>query len=387
MDLIYQKSEVTTVALGADPTYGLPGVGERPRLGQECLQLGNYLLISSLVDPRYYIDASTWTDRGWTYQEALLSRRRLVFTDEQVYYECYSMHCCEALDFHLRIMHTQSLQMFKKPFCAGENYRAVPERGGHPSDILNGILGILRAYEKSIHRVRHFFGIPLLPPPVGMTCQISRKESSPWNSQMGFALGLCWDLEDQNHSPSYRRPGFPSWSWTGWSGIINWKYTDKNTVWVDAGFQVRFELLDGQMMEWPTFHASYDALDDYRAVSQYIIISAWTTRIKLLGYGQPNTHDVNDIFCLSRFELEDGGYITWLFSAATKEELSSDKEYLGIHLIDYEPATDRTAPIFRGPALLVVSKVEERMERVGFGWVTHFKCSKYSVDGVWEYGG
>jgi hypothetical protein len=34
MDLIYQNSEITIVALGKDPTYGLPGVGERLRVAQ-----------------------------------------------------------------------------------------------------------------------------------------------------------------------------------------------------------------------------------------------------------------------------------------------------------------------------------------------------------------
>ncbi|PMD31985.1 HET-domain-containing protein, partial [Hyaloscypha variabilis F] len=179
MDLIYQNSEVTIVALGEDPTYGLPGVRERRRLVQGCVQAGRQLLVSSLMDPRYHIQSSTWSNRGWTYQEALLSRRRLVFTDEQVYYECYGMYCCEALDLPLRRMHTQSLQVFKKPFCDGDNIGQFPRGVGsspwevlsrieeysaksltNPSDILNGILGIIRAYERRTDGIRHLFGVP-----------------------------------------------------------------------------------------------------------------------------------------------------------------------------------------------------------------------------------
>jgi hypothetical protein len=414
MDLIYQNSEVTIVALGEDPTYGLPGAGERLRVAQGYAQVGRHLLISSLMDPRYHIDGSTWTDRGWTYQEALLSRRRLVFTDEQVYYECYGMHCCEALDFPLRSMHTKSLQMFKKPFCDGNNIGQFPRGVGsspwevlsrieeysmkfltNPSDILNGILGILRAYEHSIHGVRHLFGVPILPQPVGMKRQIDGKgESSLWNSPMGFALGLCWDLKDRNiweppwsrnPAPSCRRPGFPSWSWTGWFGTINWEHTDKGTIWIDAGFQVKLELCDGQVMEWPDFHASYNTLNDCTAISQYIIISAWTTRVQFLEYTQLDRHDANSIFCRARVELEDGGHLLWVFPATTKEKFSPNKEYLGIHLIDHEPNLHGKQILFRGPALLVVSKVEDRMERVGFGWVTHSNYKMYSADGVWEH--
>ena len=217
MDLIYQNSEITIVALGKTPKYELPGVGQRQRVAQHHVQIGKKLLISSPIDPRYYIDSSGWSQRGWTYQEALLSRRRLVFTDEQVYYECYSMHCCEALDFPIRSMHTQSLQVFKKPFRAGNNIGQFPRGVGstpwevltrieeyseksltNPSDILNGILGILRAFEHRIHGFHHVFGVPILPPPIGMKSQIDGKgNSSLWNSQMGFALGLCWELKDQ----------------------------------------------------------------------------------------------------------------------------------------------------------------------------------------------
>jgi hypothetical protein len=232
-----------------------------------------------------------------------------------------------------------------------------------------------------------------------MKRQIERKgESSLWNSSMGFALGLCWDLKDKitwedpwnrNPAPSFRRPGFPSWSWTGWFGTINWEYADKNTVWIDAGFQVKVELCDGQVMDWPTFQASYNTLSDSTAISQYIIISAWTTRVKFLKHAQLwRRRDANSNFCLARVELEDGGHLLWEFPTTTKEKFSPDKEYLGIHLIDYEPDSTHLHSkriYFRGPALLIVSKVKDRMERVGFGWVTHSNYKMYNADGVWEY--
>jgi hypothetical protein len=323
------------------------------------------------------------------------------------------MHCCEALDFPLRSLHTKSLQVFKKPFCDGNNIGQFPRGVGrspwdvlhrieeystksltNPSDILNGFLGILRAYEHSIHEVRHLFGVPILPQPVGMKRQIDRKEVSPlWNSPMGIALGLCWILKDRyiwkeywlrNPASSCRRPGFPSWSWTGWFGTINWEHTDKDGAWIDAGSKVKFALCDGQVMEWPTFHASYSTLSDYTDISQYIIISAWTTRVQFLEYTQLNPHDAKSTFCRARVELEDGGHLLWNFPATTKEKFSPDEEYLGIHLIDHEPDLHSKQIYVHGSALLVVSKVEDRMERVGFGWVTDSNYEMYSADGVWE---
>jgi hypothetical protein len=152
---------------------------------------------------------------------------------------------------------------------------------------------------------------------------------------------------------------------------------------------VKVELCDGQVMGWPTFHASYNTLSDYTAISQYIIISAWTTRVQFLEHAQLlDEPDANSNFCLARVELEDGGHLLWNFPVTTKEKFSPDKEYLGIHLIDYEPDSEHLHSkriYFRGPALLVVSQVEDRMERVGFGWVTHSQYKMYNADDVWEY--
>jgi hypothetical protein len=45
-------------------------------------------------DPREFIELSKWSTGAWTYQEALLSRTLLDFTDQQVYYERHGMYCC-----------------------------------------------------------------------------------------------------------------------------------------------------------------------------------------------------------------------------------------------------------------------------------------------------
>ena len=135
-------------------------------------------------------------------------------------------------------------------------------------------------------------------------------------------------------------------------------------------------------MDWPTLQASFDILSDYTAISHCIIISAWTTRLQFLAC-IPEDEGFAD--SQARVELEDGGYLLWEFDATTKEEFPPHKEYLGIHLIDHEPELDSKRALFRGPALLVVSKVEGRMERVRFGWVTHYKYKLHSADGVWEH--
>jgi hypothetical protein len=62
---------------------------------------GKTILISVLQEPRITIRNSEWATRGWTYQEGVLSNRRLVFTEQQVYWECRGMAVNEMVDFPL----------------------------------------------------------------------------------------------------------------------------------------------------------------------------------------------------------------------------------------------------------------------------------------------
>ena len=66
-------------------------------------------LVSTLRDPRISILNSVWWTRGWMYQEGIISRCRLVFTEEQVYWECDGMVTHESLHLPLRMLHTKTL--------------------------------------------------------------------------------------------------------------------------------------------------------------------------------------------------------------------------------------------------------------------------------------
>jgi hypothetical protein len=135
MDVVYKNAEITIVAAaGEGPDYGLPGVGNRPRVPQPTIQVKNHLLLSSLPDPCYEIRTSKWMKRAWTYQEGLLSRRLLIFTDDQVYFECRGMHCCEVIDAPLESLHVRNLEEFKPQNMLG----IFPKNrlGDHFEDIL-----------------------------------------------------------------------------------------------------------------------------------------------------------------------------------------------------------------------------------------------------------
>ncbi|PSN63699.1 HET-domain-containing protein, partial [Corynespora cassiicola Philippines] len=89
MDRIYADAIVTIVAAaGEDPHYGLPGVSRTHRHPQPSAVIGKQQLVSSLRSPRDVIMSSKWASRGWTFQEAKLSRRAIFFTDDQIFFEC-----------------------------------------------------------------------------------------------------------------------------------------------------------------------------------------------------------------------------------------------------------------------------------------------------------
>lgn len=89
MDQIYSQSALTIIA--ATTKYlseGLAGI-TRPRvIEQNSLQMNSVRLLQWVHDVHSEVEGSVWNTRGWTYQEAVLSRRRLVFTEKQCYFQC-----------------------------------------------------------------------------------------------------------------------------------------------------------------------------------------------------------------------------------------------------------------------------------------------------------
>ncbi|KAF2663805.1 HET-domain-containing protein [Microthyrium microscopicum] len=113
MDSIYEGSLLTIIAAtGKDSPSGLAGVGSVPRMRQPRVKLGNFSLVSSLPNPVGAIQDSKWASRGWTYQEGLLSKRRLIFTDHQVYWQCLGMHCLESIRMPLDLWHVRHSTRF-----------------------------------------------------------------------------------------------------------------------------------------------------------------------------------------------------------------------------------------------------------------------------------
>lgn len=103
MTTIYEAADFTIVAAaGSGASHGLPGVRSTPRRPQPKYYVDSgSLLLSILPDPRREVMQSQYWTRGWTYQEGVLSNRRIVFTEHQTYWECRSMASHESADITL----------------------------------------------------------------------------------------------------------------------------------------------------------------------------------------------------------------------------------------------------------------------------------------------
>ncbi|KAF2812186.1 HET-domain-containing protein, partial [Mytilinidion resinicola] len=97
MDLIYQGAFATIIALdGTDANSGLSGMGPKAsRVPQVVAKFGSCQVASRCPSLGQQLESSPWMRRGWTYQEMVLSQRRIVFTQHQVYFRCDEMYCSE----------------------------------------------------------------------------------------------------------------------------------------------------------------------------------------------------------------------------------------------------------------------------------------------------
>lgn len=101
MDYIFEGATATIVAAAGNNMYhGLPGAGTKPyvlRDPQPAIRVGDTALVSTMPDAALMLRKSKWVTRAWTYQEATLSRRCLMFTPSQVYFICQTTCLSEAL--------------------------------------------------------------------------------------------------------------------------------------------------------------------------------------------------------------------------------------------------------------------------------------------------
>ncbi|KAL9112354.1 MAG: hypothetical protein Q9187_007790 [Circinaria calcarea] len=215
MDLIYGNACLTICAAdGLDSSTGLKAMHPSTRIQhvQECAP-GVKLMVSHLAETG--IQASKWNTRAWTFQERLLSRRCLIFTEGRVFFQCPSTMVSEdivpspngtgwSLDF-VQAPSRVLLELSARAIWVYSHYVSLysARELSKPKDILAAFEGVSNLISKHI-KAPFVFGLPsshfdfaLLWEPIG---RITRRAPKP---------------EDKE---SFGGLEFPSWSWCGWMG-------------------------------------------------------------------------------------------------------------------------------------------------------------------------
>jgi hypothetical protein len=206
---IYGHASATICALAAHPHIGLPGISHSRPTSESFRSQG--ITYYPVPEPEFLqriLQSSAWNSRGWTFQEAILSRRCLVFTDEQVSLVCRTSHQAELISqLAPNMLWGSHISIYVAIIadCSSENDLSFGQfvnqyQTRHLSydlDALNAFKGLL-----SLAPTQSYFGILL-----------AQNFEHHANSMDHFGYGLLWQVRGPDGHNQEIRKDFPSWSW------------------------------------------------------------------------------------------------------------------------------------------------------------------------------
>lgn len=215
MHKIYQQAELTIIAADAKHCdHGLSGISSVNKRTQRhhTYQLPGMSFERLPLSTRRSLETSPWRTRGWTFQEELCSRRALTVLPELILFTCSSATWREDVPDMINSGAPFSLDLQEGPLLLAPMLRGkqgnfldtnqaialfqdLAKQYRHRSlkwsdDIENAFSGVAGMLEQFLGPVYH--GIP-----EGCFDEI---------------IHGCWHWD----TSLQRRPGFPTWSWTGW---------------------------------------------------------------------------------------------------------------------------------------------------------------------------
>jgi hypothetical protein len=220
MDLVYGLSYLTIIAAGGttarDP---LPGCRPQTRTQQHIEVVQGLHLYAAPPRLKEALTSSAWNTRCWTYQECALSRRRIYFTGQQVYFECQFDVLCEDVIAESKCDSTNFLkysraEYFPQSLDPFTSYLMAVRQGTLrnltvESDIVDALTGVTNALAKCFG-----LGDPDKAFRYGMMLT-------------DLHHSLLW--QHNPHTPRTRRSlpdgcssPWPSWAWATWRGAVNY---------------------------------------------------------------------------------------------------------------------------------------------------------------------
>jgi hypothetical protein len=230
MGSIYSRALFTIIAAYGDhANCGLPGVehGTREQV-QRILKLGGceLLTVIDIHKTPSGIDGTTWAQRAWTFQERVMSNRVLVFSENQVYWNCRTASHSEEQVLEEILDIDRRRLPFPRKSRAGADclsweplqcleycslYRTListyrERRLTYQTDILNAFNGVSEILA-ALQNDTFFWGLPESLFSYAMTWSFTGHSA---RNYVTVPIIQCNGSEEMIP--------IPSWSWAAWSG-------------------------------------------------------------------------------------------------------------------------------------------------------------------------
>lgn len=343
MDQIYAKSALTIVAAAAErPSEGLAGVTTDRRSRQATFKHKGLILTQIMTNIIDEIQDSHWNTRGWTYQESVLSSRRLVFTQSQCYFQCRGLRFLEGLSWlpggfshgaataapeHISIPRaftdlemvgpTEATLEVLSPILEGWIREYSKRHLSNQSDALAAFSGILtwfQRHEGCFAFLGHISGLPMWSPSLfhnvpnfcgmllaGLSWSLSVDEAAISRED---PLGITLSSHDRRMTRSRRLPErrreFPSWTWCGWNFASSsykadwpWLHTastrSRKLRHMDLGHEISVGFEQGLNLHGSSWQSPSIIVERAMAVgdARFLQIRGWYTQIDIFDFGGP----------------------------------------------------------------------------------------------------
>jgi hypothetical protein len=230
LHIIYQRALFTIVAAhGESAEAGLPGVGPGSRPGhQQVSNIQGLRLAQISLDLDIALLSSYWRTRAWTFQEYLLSPRKLIFTQHRIYFAC--SHGIHTEDLRAP-EHSSSAEYSRKLYQSGLEFDLdgmlnwtiyaklvaayTTKNISYNLDIIPAFTALASILSREVFGSTPFlFGLPLCMLNAGLLWRRCIGCTECKNPEEGLTI-----RGKSKGVPSDQR--LPSWSWAGWIGHVH----------------------------------------------------------------------------------------------------------------------------------------------------------------------
>jgi Heterokaryon incompatibility protein (HET) len=286
MDRIYENAILTLVTSTSHDVYSeIRGLRDHSRLRSVSEVRVEGQIIKAVCATSVELDfRGVWQHRGWTFQEWILSKRCLFFSNSQILFRCQELSGLESFQPPRNALSTSAVipkfwadsqaaatimprlsldsQTWQFHTYAGLVYEYTKRRLAYISDVFHAFTGIMRKLERS-SGMAFVEGLP-----VG-----------------DLLKALLWS-SNTNISQKDRRPEIPSWTWAGWSCSARYQCWESDELsdedWLLPKKHFRF-------VDWKSPHAKRRSTLSFKSHKKPQIPVILSTRLKYEDlYGPPN---------------------------------------------------------------------------------------------------